>query len=309
MNRQKHLTLAAVCLGLSFLLTVGFFSQNGISGTNTELSLAALVQCLKYFSIREHHFPLNEQEMITKGYLDFQTYNHGKRAVYVKVLDPCLRIERKLLCPDYAAFQINYIKDIEEVIDDCGQLFTQSAKSPFLFINGPAKEILPYTVYSREIYSILIEDRKDWPVHRMDNHLYEYFQSQAIENSMQNITDSLDSYCELTSLLASKNKTLDRYRRGLKIQNDTTCSVVFSIQDIAGLKNLAWDSQNIGFSNHAKFIEKYMSYLEFENLRLKIELMKSKQFPESEISGYNKILSEKEKSYIDNYLREGVWAD
>jgi hypothetical protein len=270
MNRQKHLTLAVVCLGLSFLLTVGSFSQNGISNTNPELSLSALVQCLKYFSIREHHFPLNEQEMITKGYLDFQTDNQGKRAVHVKVLDPCLRIERNLLCPDYTAFQINYIKDSEEVIDDCGQLLTRSAKKPFNFIDGPNKEKLPYAAYSQEIYSILIEDRKDWPVHRIKNHLYENFQPQAAENSMQYITDSLDSYCELTSLLASKNKTLDRYRRGLKIPNDTTCSVVFSIQDIAGLKNLDWETQNIGISNHAKFTEKYMSYLEYENLRLKI---------------------------------------
>ncbi|MEN6306503.1 MAG: hypothetical protein ABFD91_02005 [Anaerohalosphaeraceae bacterium] len=307
-NQQKRLTLAVGCLGLSILLIVSSFTKNSFSDTNPELSLAALVQCLKYFSIREHHFPLNEEEMITKGYLDFQTDNQGKRAFYVKVLDPCLRIEQKLLCPDYAAFQINYIKDSEEVVDDYGQLLTRSAKKPFLFINGPGKE-MPYTVYSREIYSILIEDRKEWPVHRMDNHLYEYFQSQAVENSLRNITDSLDSYHELTSLLASKNKTLDRYRRGLKIPDDTTCSVVFSIKDIADLKSLDWESQNIGFSNHIKFTEKYMSYLEYENLMLKIELMKSKQFPESEISRYNEVLIEKENSYIHSYLREGVWAD
>jgi len=130
---------------------------------------------------------------------------------------------------------------------------------------------------------------------------------------LKQITEALDGYRNLVDTIGQKSNLAKDYHitviHGGNIPENAEIVVRMSGKDLRACNGIGWEFQYIGFPNWVKQVQGYVEYLEYQNMKMRLELARLKTSDPLDISRLAREVATTKERLATEYLDPAKWAD
>ena len=125
------------------------------------------------------------------------------------------------------------------------------------------------------------------------------------------IESGLYGYSKLTDTINAslwKGHRIDIQNRK-NIPKDGKLTISMTVDAYRSFDHIGWEEQNIGFPNWIKHVRGHIEFQQYENMKLRLELMRLKESRKSDIDRLAKKVDRARSRLASEYLDETKWVD